>query len=156
MWRKETGWKLVAALCLVFLTASGGLDVWRTVSRQINYSVFSADAVTVAGRIKAVTPPRSLFLNAPTYNTAIVLSGRRSLMRYPGHLSSHGIDYRGREDDVKKMYRGGPDAMGLMEKYGIEYVMISPEEREVSPNEAFFSRFPIVAQSGQYRVYKIK
>ena len=156
MWRKDTAWKIVAALCVLILMASGGLDVWRTVSGQINYPVFSADAVTIAQRLKAVTPPRSLFLNAPTYNTAVVLSGRRSLMRYPGHLSSHGIDYRGREDDVKRIYRGGPDAVGLMEKHGIEYVLISSEEREMSPNEAFFSRFPIVAQSGQYRVYKIK
>lgn len=156
MWRKDTAWKVVAALFVFILTAAGAIDVWRTVSRQINYQVFSADAVTVSDRVRAVTPPRSLFLNAPTYNTAVVLTGRLSLMRYPGHLSSHGIDYRGREDDVKKIYRGGPDAMGLMEKYGIEYVMISPEERELNPNEAFFSRFPVVAQSGQYRVLKIK
>jgi hypothetical protein len=156
MWRRDTPWKVVAGLCVFILTASGGLDVWRTVSRQINYPVFSLDAVTVAYRIRAVTPPRSMFLNAPTYNTAVVLTGRRSLMRYPGHLSSHGIEYRGREDDVKRMYRGGPDAMGLLEKYGIELVMISPEERELNPNEAFFSRFPIVAQSGQYRVHKIR
>src|SRR5690349_20007644 len=156
MWRKDTGWKVVVALCVFILTASGGLDVWRTVSRQINYPVFSADAETVADRIKALTPPRSLFLNAPTYNSAVVLTGRRSLMRYPGHLSSHGIDYRSREDDVKKIYRGGPEATGLMEKYGIEYVLISPEEREMNPNDAFFSRFPVVAQSGKYRVYKIK
>jgi hypothetical protein len=156
MWRKDAAWKVVAALTVFVLTASGGLDVWRVVSGQINYQVFSADAVTLADRIRAVTPPRSIFLNAPTYNTAVVLTGRRSLMRYPGHLSSHGIDYRGREDDVKKIYRGGPDAMGLLEKYGIEYVMISPEEREMNPNDAFFSRFPVVAQSGKYRVYKIK
>jgi len=156
MWRKDAAWKVVAALCVVVLTASGALDVWRTASRQINYPVFSADAETVADRIKAVTPPRSLFLNAPTYNTAVVLSGRRSLMRYPGHLSSHGIDYRGREEDVKKIYRGGPDATGLMEKYGIEYVLSQPERRDMNRNEAFFSRIPFVAQSGQYRVYKVK
>ncbi|MDI1243181.1 MAG: hypothetical protein PSX80_14805 [bacterium] len=156
MWQKETSWKVVAVLAVVILTASGGLDVWRTVSAQINYPVFSPDAIAVAGRIRAVTPPRSMFLNAPTYNSAVVLTGRRSLMRYPGHLSSHGIDYMGREEDVKKIYRGGPEAIGLMEKYGIEYVMISPEEREMSPNQEYFSRFPIVAQSGQYRVHRIK
>ena len=54
------------------------------------------------------------------------------------------------------MYRGGPDALGLLEKYGIEYVVTSPEERSLTPNEAFFARFPMVAQYGEYRVYKIK
>ncbi|HEX6278631.1 MAG TPA: hypothetical protein VFZ49_01330 [Pyrinomonadaceae bacterium] len=156
MWRKDAMWKAVAGLLLAVLCLSGALDVWRTVSGQINYQVFSADAITLADRIRAVTAPRSMFLNAPTYNTAAVLTGRRSLMRYPGHLSSHGIDYRQREEDVKRMYRGGPDATELLEKYGIEYVVISPEERSLGPNEAFFSRFPIVAQSGDYRVHKIK
>jgi hypothetical protein len=156
MWRQETAWKVVAGLCIFVLTASGGLDVWRTASRQVNYPVFSTSAMEVADRIRAVTPPRSMFLNAPTYNTAVVLTGRQSLMRYPGHLSSHGIDYREREEDVKRMYRGGPEALGLLEKHGIEYVMISPEEREMSPNTGFFSRFPIVAQYGDYRVHKVK
>lgn len=156
MWRQETAWRVVAGLCVLVLTASGGLDVWRTVSGQINYPIFSANAMELADRIRAVTPPRSMFLNAPTYNTAVVLTGRRSLMRYPGHLSSHGIDYQQREEDVKRMYRGGPDALGLLEKYGIEYVVTSPEERSLTPNEAFFARFPIVAQYGDYRVYKIK
>lgn len=157
MWRQVAAWKAVAAICFVVLIFSGALDVWRTASGQINYKVFDADAVTVAGRIKASTPPNALFLNAPTYNTAIVLSGRRSLMRYPGHLSSHGIDYRQREEDVKQMYRGGPNAVGLLEKYGIEYVLISPEEKAtLGPNEAFFARYPVAAESGQYRVYKLR
>lgn len=156
MWRGDKAWRAVAAVCFAALIASGALDVWRTVSGQINYRVFDADAVTIANRIKAVTPRNAVFLNAPTYNTAIVLSGRRSLIRYPGHLSSHGIEYREREEDVKRIYRGGPDALGLMEKYGIEYVLISPEERSaMAPNEAYFAKYPVVAEVGQYRVHKI-
>ena len=88
--------------------------------------------------------------------TSSPVTGRPSLIRYPGHLSSHGIDYRQREEDARAIYRGGPEAMRLIEKYGIEYVLISPEEgASVSPNEAFFSRFPIAAQTGQYRVYRV-
>ncbi len=156
MWKATTAWKILSAVCFLALIASGGLDVWRTVSRQINIRVFEADAVTVANRLKAVTPPGAIFLNTPTYNPATVLSGRPSVIRYPGHLSSHGIDYQQRESDVKTMYRGGPAALGLFEKYGVEYVLVSPEERNsLSANEAFFSQFPVVAESGQYKVYKI-
>jgi hypothetical protein len=157
MWHKSTALKIAATACFVVLIFSGALDVWRTVSGQINYRVFDADAVTLANRIKASTQPNALFLNAPTYNTAIALTGRRSLMRYPGHLSSHGVDYRQREDDVKQMYRGGPATLGLLEKYGIEYVLMSPEERNtLGPNEVFFSRYPVVAEAGQYKVYKVR
>jgi hypothetical protein len=148
--------KFVAAASFLILTFSGALDVWRTISGATNYKVFDPDAAAIANRIKATTKPDALFLNAPTYNTAVVLSGRRSLMRYPGHLSSHAIDYRQREVDVKQIYRGGTAAKGLLEKYDIEYVLISPEERaSLAPNEAFFAAFPVVAEAGQYKVYKV-
>jgi hypothetical protein len=139
------------------LTASGALDVWRVASRQMDYRAFDAEAVALAERVKAATPPRALFLNTPTYNSAVVLTGRPSFIRYPGHLSSHGIDYREREEATKRIYAGGPDAVSLMEEHGIEYVLISPEERtSMGANEAFFARFPIAAQAGQYKVYKVR
>ena len=156
-WRKETWVKAVAAVCFIVLIASGALDVWRTLSGQINYKVFDKDAVELAEQIKRRTTPDAMFLNAPTYNTAVVLTGRQSLMRYPGHLGSHGIDYGTREADVKRIYQGSPDAVSLLEKYGIQYVVVSPEERNAGGvNEQFFSRYPVAAESGQYRVYKVK
>jgi hypothetical protein len=158
LWRKSTiSWRLLAVLCFVMLVASGAIDVWRTVSGQINYKVFDKDAVEIASQIRVRTPSGAMFLNAPTYNTAVVLTGRRSLMRYPGHLSSHGIDYAERESDVKRIDQGGDAAIRLMEKYGIDYVLVSPEERNIaSVNEQFFARYPIAAESGQYKVYKIR
>jgi len=157
MWRYSAALKIAAAACFLILVFSGALDVLRTVSGAVSYKVFDADAVTIANRIKGTTKPDALFLNAPTYNTAVVLSGRRSLMRYPGHLSSHGIDYKQRESDVAQMYRGGPAAAALLEKYGIDYVLISPIERSsLSPNEAFFATFPLAAESGQYKIYKVR
>ena len=156
-WRKDVRLKIIAAGLFFALTAAGALDVWRVVSAQINYPVFDADAVKIAAQIKQKTAPDALFLNAPTYNTPVVLSGRRSLMRYTGHLLSHGIDYEGRLADLQKMYQGDATAALLIKKYNIEYVLIAPEERsKLNADEAYFSRFPVIAESGQYRVYKIK
>ncbi|HEX8288555.1 MAG TPA: hypothetical protein VF556_11190 [Pyrinomonadaceae bacterium] len=156
-WRKNVILKIVAAVCFAALISAGALDVWRVVTKQINYNVFSADAVKIAEQIKLKTEPNALFLNAPTYNTAVVLSGRRSLMRYLGHLSSHGIDYAEREMDAKRIYAGDASADILLKKHNIEYVLISPEERSAQPpNESYFAKYPIIAESGQYKVYKIK
>jgi hypothetical protein len=139
------------------LTFAGALDVWRTASGQIKIRVFDKDAVQVAEQIKLSTEPRSLFLNAPTYNSAVVLSGRPSLMRYSGHLSSHGIDYGPREDDVKRIYLGGGVADILLRKYGIDNVLISPEELDkLHANEEYFKKYPVIAEAGPYRVYKVK
>ena len=157
LWNKDRIFKIIAVGCLVVLTFSGALDVWRVVAKQINYKVFDKDAVAISQQIKQKTAPNALFLNAPTYNSAIVLSGRRSLMRYSGHLSSYGIDYQERETEVKKIYSGDPAAEILLTKYGIEYVLISPEEKSnLTVNEEFFRRYPVAAEAGQYRVYQVK
>ena len=123
----------------------------------MNNGVFSKDSVAVAEQIKQKTPRGAMFLNAPTFNSTTVLTGRQSLMRYPGHLGSYGIDYGPREADVKTMYKGGPGAEALFQKYNIDYVMMTPEEnRLVAPNEEYFKKYPVIAEAGQYKVYKIK
>ena len=157
LWDKNIFLKFVAAACLPVLIFSGALDVSRVVSKAINYQVFDRDAIKIAEQIKQRTTPNALFLHAPTYNSAVVLSGRRSLMRFNGHLGSYGIDYGERENDVKQIYAGGPATENLLNKYNIEYVLISPEEtRTLQLNEGFFRKYPLVAEYGQYRVYQIK
>ncbi len=164
LWSKDLISKIAAFVCLIVLISAGALDVWRVASDQIKYKVFDANAVKIAEQIKEKTAANALFLNAPTYNSAVVLSGRRSLMRYSGHLVSHGINYYEREDDLRKIYAGDAIADILLEKYGIEYVLISPEERAYAQtqgnvfmlDEAYFSKFPIVAEAGAYTVYKVE
>ena len=156
LWEKQIIFKIIAVSCLFILTLSGMLDIWRVVSRQINYNVFSKDAVAIAEQIEQKTSPKALFLNAPTYNSAVVLSGRRSLMRYSGHLGSYGIDYTPREDEVKRIYEGSGLAESFLKKNNIEYVIISPEEGELDVNHEFFEKYPKIAEVGQYRVYKTK
>jgi hypothetical protein len=157
-WEKGIALKIVSAACLIALTFSGALDVWRAISGQVNYQVFSRDAVAIAEEIKQKTPPNALFLNAPTYNSAVVLAGRRSLMRYSGHLSSYGIEYEPRESEVKRIYEGTALADAFLKKNNIEYVLISPEETGNLPkvNEAFFEKYPKIAEIGLYKVYKVK
>lgn len=157
LWRQDAVLKLVAAACVLVLTLAGALDVWRTASAQTNYKVFEPDAVRVAEQIRARTAPGALFLNAPTFNTAVVLSGRQSLMRYTGHLLSHGIDFQSREDDLRRIYTGDAVADIFLKKYNIDYVLISPEETNtLTVNERYFQKFPVVAEAGPYKVYKVK
>jgi hypothetical protein len=156
-WERSAPLKIAAIACFIVLTLAGALDVWRTISGQINYKVFDRDAVKIAELIKQKTAPNAMFLNAPTYNSAVVLAGRRSLMRYSGHLSSYGIDYVPRESEVKRIYEGGALAERLLQKNNIEYVIISPEETaNITVREEFFDKYPVVAEAGAYRVLKVK
>ncbi|HRH45422.1 MAG TPA: hypothetical protein PKY82_27540, partial [Pyrinomonadaceae bacterium] len=162
LWEKNFGFKTIAVAAFLILTLSGAIDVWRVMSKQINYQVFSNDSVKIAEEIKQKTAPNALFLNAPTYNSAVVLSGRRSWMRYIGHLSSYGIDYEPRERELMRIYEGSALADGLLKKNNIEYVIISPEERSYTIqnnlilNDAFFEKYPKIAEFGECKVYKVK
>ncbi|MGI8467624.1 MAG: hypothetical protein ACR2N3_04150 [Pyrinomonadaceae bacterium] len=157
LWKKNFICKFICAACLILLTLSGAIDVWRVASRQASIEIFNADAVKIAEQIKQKTAPHALFLNAPTYNSAVVLSGRRSFMRYSGHLASYGIDFEPRENEVERIYEGTALADSLLKENGIEYVIVSPEETaNLNVNEDFFKKFPVVAESGEYRVYRVK
>ncbi|MEQ1645554.1 MAG: hypothetical protein ABL959_19040, partial [Pyrinomonadaceae bacterium] len=157
LWEKNQALKAVAIACLLVLTLSGGLDVFRTMAGVTKFRVFDADAMKMAELVKAQTPKNALFLNAPTFNTATVLTGRQSLMRFTAHLTSHGIDPGTRENDVKQIYQGGAAADALLAKHNIDYVLVSPEERNtLKANEEYFKKFPLAVQAGEYRVYKIK
>lgn len=155
-------WKGVAVLCLVVLTLSGAIDVWRVASGQLKLGVFNNDSMKLAAAIKQKTAPGSLFLNGAIYNSTVVLSGRQSLMRYAGHLSSYGIDYGPRENDVKKIYQGGPDADRLLQQHNIDYVVTTPEDEyymsqsNLKLNQEYFNKYPVLAEFGKYKLYKVK
>ena len=85
-----------------------------------------------------------------------VLTGRRSLMGYPGHIWTHGLEFAEREREVKRIYSGAPGAEQLIQNYGIDFVVVGPLERMVMPvNDQFFSRYKKVGEVGEYSLYKI-
>ena len=150
-------WQRGIAVCLfVVLTLAGALDVYALVTKQGEYEEFDRDGVTFAEMIKQQTPPKAMILHAPIHNTPIFLTGRRSLMGYPGHIWTHGIDSGPREADIKKIYEGAQDAPALLAKYGVDYVVVDPQERSVMQvNDAFFGRYREVATIGEYHLYKV-
>jgi len=157
LWEGKAWNRVLAGGLFVVLTFAGALDVFALVTGQGEYQEFDRDGVTFAEMIKQQTPPRATILHAPIHNTSVFLTGRRSLMGYPGHIWTHGIDFGPRETDIKKIYSGSPDAINLLSKYGVDYVVIDPQEHSVMPvNTAFFSRYPEVVNIGEYHLYKIK
>jgi hypothetical protein len=149
--------RLASVVLLIAMTLAGALDVWSVMSRAAEFRIFDADGVRFAEAVKMQTEPRSTILHAPTFDTPIFLTGRRSVMGYPGHIGSHGISYQEREREIRKIYAGDTDAISLLAKYGVEYVVVGPhEQREMPVNEAFFERYRLVGETGEYRLYKIE
>ncbi|MDT5269011.1 MAG: hypothetical protein QOH49_1197 [Acidobacteriota bacterium] len=162
LWRRGGAWRAAAVVLLFMQTAAGGLDVWRAASGTVERRSFDPAGVAFAEVIKRETSPRALILHAPTYNDPVYLTGRRTFLGYPGHVWSHGIDYTPREAELKRIYSGSADAPALIERAGIEYVVVGPLEREelrkdgLNVNESFFERYRKVGEAGGYRLYKTK
>ena len=155
-YRKNGVWRTAACVFLLALVLAGALDIWRAIGGTTSYREFDRDQINIAAEIRQKTPARALVLHAPTFNSPIFLTGRRSLLGYAGWAWSRGLDYTEREDEIRRVYRGDPDAANLMRREHIDYVMIGPLERvSMSANEAFFSHYVKVAEDGAYRLYKV-
>ena len=156
LWAGTVPQRVCAGVLFVMLTLAGGLDVFALITRQGQYQEFDRDGVAFAEIVKQQTPPRATILHAPIHNTPIFLTGRRSVMGYPGHIWTHGIDSGPREAEIKKIYAGAPEARALLRKYGVDYVVVDPQERSVmAVNDAFFSSYREVATVGEYHLYKV-
>jgi len=148
--------RAVAIAAVLALTLAGSLDVWRVMSRQAEYGQFDAEGVAFAERIREATDGDATILHAPTWNPPVYLTGRRSVLGYPGWIWAHGLAYEDRERDVGLMYAGGPESDRLLREWGIDYVEVTPIERGMlEVNEEYFARFPLVAEIGEHRLYRV-
>lgn len=158
LWRQGLVRQLIGIILFVSLTLAGALEVAGiAVKTETKYDIFDAAGTQFAELLKEQTPPRSLILHAPVHNHPVFLSGRRSLMGYPGHIWTHGLEFVQREREVKSIYSGGPNAEALLRRYNIEYVVVGPLERLIVPvNDQFFSRYQKVGEIDDYRLFKIR
>ncbi|MDX2034402.1 MAG: hypothetical protein SF339_27250 [Blastocatellia bacterium] len=148
----------LAAGLLAALTLSGAIDVFRALSPVENLQLFSREEMEVAELLRQRTPPRAVILHAPIHNSTVALSGRQSVLGYPGHLWTHGIEYGPREQEIRLIYKGGSDSLDPLARLGVDYLIIGPRERaELAPDEAdFAARYPLVIEHEGYRVFRIR
>ena len=149
--------RVAVGAVFVVLTFAGTLDVWRAVSGAMPQQLFTTEAQSFARVIEARTAPQSLILHAPTYNHPTYITGRRTLVGYPGHLWTHGLDYIARENEIKRIYANALDRRALIAKYDINYIVVGLDERAtMKVDEALFNDYKLVGEVGDYRLYEVK
>jgi hypothetical protein len=154
-WQQRSFIRWLAPAVLLTLILAGGLDVLRVVSEASEYQEFDASGIAAAGIISAQTPPRAVVLHAPTFNSPVFLTGRRSLLGYPGWMWSRGLNYSERGADIQRIYSGAPEADALLRQYRVDYVLIGPAElASLKVNEQFWSKYAMLSQAGAYRIYQ--
>jgi hypothetical protein len=156
LWHQRGPRRILAVILFVCLTLAGTVDVATIVLRSAKYQIFDRPGIQFAEIVNRETERGARIVHAPVHNHPVFLTGRRSLMGYPGHIWTHGLEYRQREGEIKRLYAGGPDADGLLRKYEINYAVVGPHERNlVNVDDQFFSRFPKVGETGGYHLYKV-
>jgi hypothetical protein len=152
--------RVVAYVLTAFLLLSGGFDVARALEPNAMSAQFTdAGGVQVAAWARDHTDPRAIFLTAPAHNEPIpTLGGRRVVIGYGGWLWTYGLtDWPQRTSDAERMLRGDPATPALLKQYGVDYVVLGPQEvAGVGANQAYFQATArLVYSSGGYSVYRV-
>ena len=159
MFQRGAGWAIVASGLIVLLGLSGALDLARASDFSVSAVRFTdTGGLQVADWVRAHTSPTALFVVADEHNSPIpTLAGRRVLIGYPGWLWTYGLpDYVRKGDDEIRILKGDPATPDLMQRYGVDYVMIGPQEIPRGASRAYWDLHgTLVYDNGEYAVYQV-
>jgi hypothetical protein len=159
MFQRGPGSAIIAAILLVLLGLSGALDLARASDFSVSSAQFTdTGGLQVADWVREHTSPKSVFVVADEHNSPIpTFAGRRVLVGYPGWLWTYGLpDYVKKGEDEKKILDGDATAPELVRKYGIDYVMIGPQELPRGASRAYWDQHgTLVYDNGEYAVYRV-
>ena len=132
-----------AVVCAIVLLAigSGVLAVeWTAWGDNARYETFSKEDFAMAQWIEKNTPEDSLFLSSGFHQNPVpALAGRQIVAGYEGWLWSHGLDYKQKVEDAKRMLSEGDCA--LINAYGVDLVLVrKPWEDPLPFENAFFKK----------------
>ena len=139
---------VIAALCAVVCFSTGLLAVAREANSD--YEIFSAAEVEAAEFVENGTEQRAMFMTGDQHrNFVSSLAGRRIVCGPDLWLSFHGYNNSERHTDVKAFYADPMGNLAILEKYQVDYILVSDWERGgMTVNErALRILFPVVYES---------
>ena len=159
MFKRGRAPAIAAGAFLVLLCLSGFLDLYRASDFSVSSAQFTdAGGLKVAQWARQNTSPYAVFVVAADHNSPIpTLAGRRVLVGYPAWLWTYGLgDYIQKGDDDKRILDGDPTALNLVKKYGVDYVMIGPQEIPLGASRAYWEAHGrLVYDDGEYAIYRV-
>jgi hypothetical protein len=152
---------MVAAALLVVLCLSGGLDLVRASDPTVSsYQFTDTKGIQVADWVRQNTPATAIFAVADEHNNPIpTLAGRRVMSGFQGWLWTYGLrDYQQKSADEVAILRGAQNTPDLLDRYGVTYVLIGPQElappRSAS-REYWQQHATLVYTNGEYSVFRV-
>jgi hypothetical protein len=161
LFKRGPGAVAFALVLLVALGLSGALDLARALDPAVSsYQFTDTKGLQVADWVRQNTSPDAVFAVADEHNNPIAtLSGRKVMAGYPGWLWTYGLgDYALKGADERLILQGAPSTADLVDKYGVGYVLIGPQELSDprNANVAYWEQNGTrIYSNGEYSVYKV-
>jgi hypothetical protein len=153
--RRKWAWAPVTVLMAV----SGVLAlIWKGTELP---PIYPYDAFKLAREVRQQLPVDALILTTYDHIDPVwVLAGHPVVEGETGYMYAYGLTgWPQIQKDVDAMYAGGPDAVRLLQKYRVQYVMVSRYERNYlsAVNEPFFGRnFPLIYYRDGVSIYQVR
>lgn len=150
---------VIAVLCAILCFSTGLLAVAREM--RSDYEMFPRREVEAAVFIEDNIPQDAVFITSAQHiNFVSSLAGRRIVCGPDLWLTFHGYNNSERHQDVSAFYASPLDHMDVLEKYGVDYILVSDREQgEMAVNTRVFEYlFPKVYENedayGKLTIYK--
>lgn len=127
---KKKGSIALAAVVVFLATFSGILTLGREYVSGEEYELYSSNQVELCEWIEKNVATDATFLTNNRHNNAVAsLTGRNIVCGSGTFLYYHGLDTTEREADLNIMYTTPTVSGELFEKYGVDYILVGPDER---------------------------
>ena len=150
--------RAVTAAALVTMVLSGLLENASQALGRDRHLVLTAEEMRLAAWTRARTRPQAVFAVGLRHNHPItLLTGRRVVLGFPGWMWSQGVPYHERELALRAIFALTEDAPGLIQLYGVDYVVIGPDERQrfAANLEGYRARFPTLLRTENYQIFAV-
>ncbi len=147
---------VVLAACLMMTGALELISLQRIDRNQ--QQLLNTTDLRLGESIRDLTSPDSVFLTGTDIgHWVMVWGGRPIYLGFTGWMPNFGFVHNQREQDIKTIYAGGPEAGKSLGANPIDYVVIGPSEtRAFHPNEAWFRQmYPVLLQRGDTTLYAV-
>ena len=132
-WEKPIRWAVCFALFASgFISLFGGLAAGKG-----GFGFASRGEVDAVSAATGPLPIEARFAAWPTYNHPLLLSGRKVVMGYPGHLWTQGFDKYGETNEqLTKLMQGAPTWRDLARDLQVRYIFWGHEEKANYPTSS--------------------
>jgi hypothetical protein len=153
----------LAVVVVIFQVFGGFMALNNAFQERLNnptLKMLDADEVAVGDWARQQTAPDAIFLTGSQQEHPIrILGSRAMLVSDTGQLWSTDIGYGPRLHDVYTMLQGAAGTVGLLQEYGVNYVVIGPHElTDASANRDYYRRYyrkVYTSPSDEYEIFKV-